>query len=167
MANLMPEICIGAEAQEYRTYLDTIGMFELETAASLAGLHPAQLLQLTLAGKIEAEPDADEQKLWYRREDIERLLPNTVRAYLSPHELAEYCGKSVRQLARMRKHGGGPPFRRHLFRTILYPANGVYAWSHNTEDPGLAFYMEPRPNNVIELFPSKPEAEGDTFSTPH
>lgn len=162
----MLQIIVGAEAQAYRAYLDTMKAFEFYTAANLLAVSPTQLLQLTLAEKISPQIKPEKQELWYALVDIENLLPNTVKAYLSAHELAAYCGKSVKQLANMRKYHDGPPFIRH-FGLILYPANGVYAWVHNTENPGLAFYLEEQPSSVVELFPTKPQSAGDSRGAQH
>lgn len=56
--------------------------------------------------------------------------------FMTPKRLAEQLGISVKTLARMRKDGSGPPFKKIGRKHIRYPIADLEAWiAENNQHP--------------------------------
>jgi len=55
-------------------------------------------------------------------------VPGRLRPFLNTRQAGHYLGLTPRHLERLRRHGGGPVFRRHG-RFVVYHIADLDAWS--------------------------------------
>lgn len=65
-------------------------------------------------------------------DDLVRADPVRSKSpFLNTRQAAHYVGLSMRHLERLRRRGGGPPFRKHC-RLVYYHVDELIAWSRTS-----------------------------------